>query len=57
MHAPRTRREQLLPEQGLRMLFTHTPKCGGSFVGAAAFGRRFRRCISACHPRLKGQLT
>ncbi len=39
-----------------KMLFVHTPKCGGKFV-SAAFGRYSRRCISLQHPEMKGHLT
>lgn len=57
MYVPRTRLEEFSPfHRGLPMLFVHTPKCGGSFVGQA-FHRHFRRCISVKHPRLFGHLT
>lgn len=56
MHVPRNRTEMLLPRAGLPMVFVHTPKCAGSFV-AAAFGRRFRRCITLRRKELRGHLT
>lgn len=56
MHVPMSPKDRLSQRRGKKMLFIHTPKCGGKFVGAA-FGRRFRRCISLRHPALKGHLT
>ena len=56
MYVPRNRIEAILPGAGLPMVFVHTPKCAGSFV-AAAFGRRFRRCITLRKPELRGHLT
>jgi len=38
------------------MIFVHTPKCGGSFIGES-FGSRFRRCITLREPSLAGHLT
>ncbi len=43
MFVPRNRIERLWPWAGERMIFIHTPKCGGSFV-ADAFGLRFSLC-------------
>ncbi len=56
MLVPRTFAEKIIPNRGLKMLFIHTPKCGGSMVGQA-FGRRHSRGMSTRHPKLKGHLT
>ncbi len=56
MIVPRSRVECLLPWTGKRMIFVHTPKCGGSFVGEA-FGSRYHRCITLQEPSLAGHLT
>ncbi len=56
MFVPRSLFERIIPNSGLKMLFIHTPKCGGSMVGHA-FGRHFRRCVSVRHAKLKGHLT
>lgn len=56
MYVPRNRFEAIVPGAGLPMIFVHTPKCAGSFV-AAAFGRRFRRCITLKKAELRGHLT
>ncbi|MDO6483048.1 hypothetical protein [Shimia thalassica] len=56
MYVPQKPIERLFPKAGKRMLFIHTPKCGGKFIGAS-FGRRFRKCFSLHHPDLRGHLT
>ena len=56
MFVPQNRFDRLLPFRGKKMLFVHTPKCGGSYIGAA-FGCRFKACISVNHPKLMGHLT
>lgn len=56
MYVPRNRKEALFPRSGLPMIFVHTPKCAGSFV-AAAFGHRFRRCVTLREPSLAGHQT
>lgn len=56
MYVPRTFHERFIPTKGLKMLFIHTPKCGGSTVGSA-FGNRFRKCVSVRTKELKGHLT
>ena len=56
VYVPRHPVEAIVPGAGLPMIFVHTPKCAGSFV-AAAFGRRFRRCITLRNPALSGHLT
>lgn len=56
MYVPRTFLEEITPwRSGLPMLFIHTPKCGGSFVGKA-FHRHQKECISLREPNLSGHL-
>jgi len=56
MYVPRTFLEEITPwRSGLPMLFIHTPKCGGSFVGKS-FHRHQKKCISLCEPNLSGHL-
>ncbi len=38
------------------MLFIHTPKCGGKFLGKA-FGRHLKDCVTLTAPKLRGHLT
>lgn len=57
MYAPRTFLEEVSPfHNGLPMLFVHTPKCGGKFLGTA-FHRHMKKCISLREPSLRGHLT
>jgi len=56
MFVPRTIPESLFPWKGERMIFIHTPKCGGRFV-ASAFGRRFKACPTLRCPEAAGHLT
>lgn len=56
MRVPRNRLESLWPWAGERMIFVHTPKCGGSFV-ANAFGMRFRLCPTIRWREAAGHLT
>ncbi|MHA6261934.1 sulfotransferase family 2 domain-containing protein [Arenibacterium sp. CAU 1754] len=56
MYVPQSRTDLLWPRWGKRMIFVHTPKCGGSFVNNA-FGRRFKRCITLREPSMAGHLT
>ena len=56
MFVPQSQLDRLVPFWGKKMLFIHTPKCGGSYIGAA-FGRRFKNCISVNHSELMGHLT
>lgn len=56
MYVPRTLLEEIAPwRRGLPMLFIHTPKCGGSFVGKS-FHPHQKRCISLRAPDLAGHL-
>ena len=56
MFVPQNRFQKFLPRMGKKMLFIHTPKCGGSYINSA-FGRAHKRCISIKHKALKGHLT
>ncbi len=56
MYVPRTILESVSPmHRGQPMLFVHTPKCGGSFVGKA-FHKYQKKCISLRSPDLHGHL-
>ncbi|TCU13188.1 sulfotransferase family protein [Rhizobium sullae] len=56
MKVPRNLFESLVSNAGLPMIFVHTPKCGGSFVGQA-FGQRLTRCPTLRWPEAKGHKT
>ena len=56
MIAPTSYIDLLFPNRGKKLLFIHTPKCGGVFVGTA-LGRRYRHSLSVSHPALQGHLT
>lgn len=56
MYVPRNLREAIQPARGMKMVFIHTPKCGGSFL-AGTFGRRFRKCPTLTWPEAAGHLT
>lgn len=56
MYAPRSFLEDYSPyHNGLPMLFVHTPKCGGSYVGKS-FHRHQKNCISLTEKSLAGHL-
>lgn len=56
MKVPRNRIEELFPFAGLRMIFIHTPKCGGSFVNTA-FGKRYKSCPTIQWKEARGHKT
>lgn len=56
MIVPRNFSESLLPWLGQKMIFIHTPKCGGSFINSA-FGKRFKRCPTMRWPEARGHKT
>lgn len=56
MKIPRNAEEAVSAELGLPMIFIHTPKCGGSFVGAT-FEKRWRQCPSLVWPEAAGHKT
>jgi Sulfotransferase family len=53
---PRNLFEAAFPNAGLKMIFIHTPKCGGSFVNNA-FGKRFKNCSTKRWKEAKGHRT
>jgi len=56
MLAPQKVVHKFLPWMGKKMLFIHTPKCGGSYI-SSSFGSAQKRCISVRRKDLKGHLT
>lgn len=55
MIVPQRLTDLLSRNAGLKMIFVHTPKCGGTYVNRA-FGRRFRRCPTLTWPEAAGHL-
>lgn len=53
MFVPQRWPDLLSRNAGRRMVFIHTPKCGGTFINRA-FGRRFRRCPTLTWPEAAG---
>ncbi|HNA81107.1 MAG TPA: sulfotransferase family 2 domain-containing protein [Thiobacillaceae bacterium] len=56
MYAPRNLIEHLIPWMGLKILFIHTPKCGGSFI-EKSLGKRYRQSPTIRWKDAKGHLT
>ncbi|TDE35267.1 hypothetical protein E1B25_17845 [Antarcticimicrobium sediminis] len=56
MLVPHNMSEALNPWAGERMVFIHTPKCGGSFV-SSAFGLRYKWCPTMRWREASGHLT
>ncbi len=56
MRVPRNRVEAAIKFAGLKMLFIHTPKCGGSFINRA-FGKRHKACPSMTWKEARGHKT
>ena len=56
MKVPRNKIEAQFPFAGLKMIFIHTPKCGGSFVNNA-FGKRFMSCPTIQWKEARGHKT
>ncbi|MGR6466208.1 sulfotransferase family 2 domain-containing protein [Rhizobium sp. PAMB 3182] len=56
MRVPRNPIEAVFPNAGLKMIFLHTPKCGGSYVNDA-FGKRFKNCPTIKWKEAKGHKT
>ena len=53
MIVPQHLKDLLSPRAGRKMIFVHTPKCGGTYVNKA-FGRRFHQCPTLTWPEAAG---
>lgn len=57
MYVARNFSESLRPGRtGAPVIFVHTPKCGGRYVGAAFARYRDKKCITQTEPSLAGHL-
>lgn len=56
MIIPRNFAESLFPWLGQKIIFIHTPKCGGSFINSS-FRKRFKRCPTMRWPEARGHKT
>lgn len=53
MNVPQHLTDFLSSRAGRKMIFVHTPKCGGTYI-RKAFGRRFRQCPTLIWPEAAG---